>query len=57
MGLFMCCYDLYSRKVVGWASSSRIDTDLLMMAFWHAVNLKNPPKGLTHAIFIDTKSI
>ncbi len=45
--VYLCVViDLYSRKVVGWASSSRIDTDLLMMAFWHAVNLRNPPKGL-----------
>lgn len=38
--------DLYSRKVVGWALSSRIDTDLLLKSFWHAVELRRPGKGL-----------
>ncbi len=45
--LYLCVVlDLYSRKVVGWAVSSRIDKDLLLMAFWNAVYLRNPGKGL-----------
>lgn len=45
--IYLCVIiDLYSRKVVGWSVSSRIDTNLLLMAFWHAVQLRNPPKGL-----------
>lgn len=45
--VYLCVViDLFSRKVVGWAISSRINTDLLMRAFWHAVNLRKPPKGL-----------
>ena len=45
--LYLCVVlDLFSRKVVGWAVSSRIDKDLLLMAFWHAVQLRNPGKGL-----------
>jgi len=38
--------DLYSRKVVGWATSSRIDTNLLLMAFWRAVQDRKPGKEL-----------
>ena len=38
--------DLYSRKVVGWATSSRIDTNLLLMAFWRAVQDRQPGKEL-----------
>ncbi len=45
--LYLCVVlDLFSRKVVGWAVSSRIDKDLLLMAFWHAVQNRNPGKGL-----------
>ena len=45
--LYLCVIlDLYSRKVVGWAVSSRIDSDLILKAFWAAVILRNPPKGL-----------
>lgn len=45
--LYLCVIiDLYSRKVVGWSISSRMNADLLMMAFWHAVQLRNPGKGL-----------
>ena len=45
--LYLCVVlDLFSRKVVGWSVSSRIDKDLLLMAFWHAVQLRNPGKGL-----------
>ena len=45
--LYLCVIiDLYSRKVVGWSVSTRINADLLLMAFWHAVSLRNPGKGL-----------
>lgn len=38
--------DLGSRRVVGWAMSSRLSADLVLRAFWMAVMLRNPPKGL-----------
>ncbi len=45
--LYLCVIiDLYSRKVVGWATSSRIDTNLLLTAFWKAVLVRKPKKGL-----------
>ena len=45
--LYLCVIiDLYSRKVVGWATSSRIDTNLLLMAFWRAVQVRKPGKDL-----------
>lgn len=45
--LYLCVVlDLFSRKVIGWAVSSRIDTNLLLTAFWHAIELRNPGKGL-----------
>lgn len=45
--LYLCVIiDLYSRKVVGWASSSRIDAQLLLQAFWRAIEARRPPEGL-----------
>ena len=45
--LYLCVIiDLYSRKVVGWSTSNRIDTNLLLMAFWRAVQVRKPRKGL-----------
>lgn len=45
--LYLCVIiDLFSRKVVGWAISSRINTDLLLRAFWMAFNVRKPKKGL-----------
>ena len=38
--------DAFSRRVVGWAMSSRLSTDLVLRAFWMAVMLRNPPRGL-----------
>jgi putative transposase len=38
--------DLGSRRVVGWAMGSRLTTDLVLRAFWMAVMLRKPPKGL-----------
>ncbi len=45
--LYLCVIiDLYSRKVVGWSTSSSINTDLLLRAFWQAVQRRKPGKGL-----------
>jgi putative transposase len=45
--LYLCVIiDLFSRKVIGWSVSSRIDADLLLRAFWNAVQQRNPGKGL-----------
>jgi len=45
--LYLCVIlDLFSRKVVGWSISNRIDTDLLLRAFWMAYYVRNPGKGL-----------
>lgn len=45
--LYLCVIiDLYSKMVVGWSASSKIDTDLVLKAFWNAIELRNPPKGL-----------
>lgn len=45
--LYLCVIlDLYSRKVVGWSVSTRIDTDLILKAFWAAGMHRKPPKGL-----------
>lgn len=45
--MYLCVIlDLYSRSVVGWAVSSRIDTNLLLVAFWRAVQLRKPLRGL-----------
>jgi transposase InsO family protein len=38
--------DLGSRRVVGWSMSSRLSTDLVLRAFWMAVLVRRPPKGL-----------
>jgi putative transposase len=40
--------DLYSRRVVGWATSERNDTDLALAALNCAVALRNPSRGLIH---------
>ena len=45
--LYLCVMiDLYSRKVVGWYRGSRIDTNLLLMAFWRAVQIRRAGKAL-----------
>lgn len=38
--------DLYSRQVVGWASASRMTSDLVMQALTAAIWRRKPPKGL-----------
>lgn len=40
--------DLYSRKVVGWAMSSHIDTDLVQKALEMALGRRRPSAGLLH---------
>jgi len=40
--------DLYSRRVVGWSMSERIDTTLVMSAFDMAVAQRKPARGLIH---------
>ena len=40
--------DLYSRKVVGWAMSSRIDTQLAKDALQMALGRRSPSAGLLH---------
>jgi putative transposase len=40
--------DLYSRRVVGWAMSERIDTALAMGALNMALAQRKPARGLTH---------
>ena len=38
--------DLYSRRIVGWATSQRIDTQLVMAAWTRALVHRKPPAGL-----------
>ncbi|HJL42535.1 MAG TPA: IS3 family transposase [Myxococcales bacterium LLY-WYZ-16_1] len=40
--------DLFSRRVVGWAMSSTIDTDLALQALRNAVDRRRPPAQLVH---------
>lgn len=40
--------DLFSRKVVGWALSERIDHQLCLAALQHAVTTRRPAAGLIH---------
>jgi transposase InsO family protein len=40
--------DLYSRAVVGWAMSERLDTALCLTALTMAVQRRRPPAGLVH---------
>ncbi len=40
--------DLYSRKIVGWAMSKRMTTQLITHALKHAHALRKPPRGLLH---------
>jgi transposase InsO family protein len=40
--------DLYSRKVVGWAISLRIDTELCLKALDDAIKKRRPGPGLIH---------
>ena len=40
--------DLYSRRVVGWALRSTLETDLVTAAWAMAVAQRHPPPGLMH---------
>ncbi len=40
--------DLFSRKVVGWATSSKVDAKLAARALRMAVNTRRPARGLMH---------
>lgn len=40
--------DLFSRRVVGWATSKTIDTNLVLKAFHMAVTTRTPAHGLVH---------
>ncbi|MCG2721876.1 MAG: IS3 family transposase [Thermodesulfovibrionales bacterium] len=40
--------DVFSRKVVGWAISVRIDTELTRAALRMAIETRCPPKGCIH---------
>lgn len=40
--------DLFSRRVVGWALSDVLDTQLVLNALEMAVNARHPPQGLIH---------
>lgn len=40
--------DVYSRKIVGWAMSERVDTDLVEAAWQMALLHRQPPAGLVH---------
>jgi putative transposase len=38
--------DLYSRRIVGWATSDRLKKDLALNVLRRAITLRNPPSGL-----------
>ena len=40
--------DLYSRRIVGWATSDRLKKDLALNALRRAIALRGPPPGLIH---------
>ena len=40
--------DLWSRRVVGWAMSETIDTQLALAALRMAIQTRRPPRGLVH---------
>ena len=40
--------DLFSRRIVGWATSDRMKKDLALTALNRALILRQPPKGLIH---------
>lgn len=40
--------DLFSRRIVGWATSDRLKRDLALKALHRAVALRQPPPGLIH---------
>ena len=44
----MAIIDLYSRRVVGWATSDSLKTDLALRALRRALASRRPPRGLIH---------
>jgi putative transposase len=40
--------DLYSRKIVGWATASHLKTSLVEQAMLHAIHSRSPKAGLLH---------
>lgn len=40
--------DLYSRRIVGWAMSDRLERHLVIAALHMAVKMRQPPPGLLH---------
>lgn len=40
--------DIYSRKVIGWALSKRINNELTISALKSAIEQRNPPAGCVH---------
>lgn len=40
--------DLYSRKVIGWAISKKIDGQLTLDALTMAIAFRKPPEGIIH---------
>ncbi|MBM3394792.1 MAG: hypothetical protein FJY37_09215 [Betaproteobacteria bacterium] len=40
--------DVYSRKVVGWATSCKLDADVAVKALLGAIGSRQPPRGLVH---------
>lgn len=40
--------DLYSRKVIGWSLSKKIDRNLTINALQMAIARRKPPKGIIH---------
>ena len=44
--------DLYSRKVIGWAISRRIDGQLALDALKMAIERRKPPRGVIHLSLI-----
>jgi len=40
--------DVYSRKVVGWATSTSLEADVAIEALLQAIGTRKPPRGLVH---------
>ena len=40
--------DLYSRRIIGWATSDRLKKDLALSALKRAIAIRKPPKGVIH---------
>lgn len=44
--------DLYSRRIIGWAISSRMTTDLILQSLRQAYWLRKRPKGVMLTVFV-----